>query len=849
MPDEHAEILYFPIRHHSPACAWHVQQVIAERRPHAILIEGPRDATPLIAHLSLPATHAPVAIYTTFVDTANQLGRTAAVTSDTVGQTSGKSSKSARSSKSDKSSASRFAAYYPLADYSPEFVAIRAGTTTGAAVRFIDLTFPEMVIAERGAASEDENSDQKRSPQARSLLDESYLRHSSYLKALCEKTGARDPDDLWDHLYETDFLTVETDEFLRRVETYCALSRADHSEETLAAEGHLAREAAMAREIAAEVANGPGLVLVVTGGFHTPALRERVTALLAQAPQSEAMQGGKKSGKRQTSEPQAIPGEAQTLLMRYGFAQLDRLNGYGSGMPAPAYYQRIWERLQQHPDDAAPVARVAAEVIVELGRLTRARGQGLSPADEIAALDLTCRLARFRNHAQPTREDMLDGIRSACVKGTADAEGAELLARVRKLLMGDMIGDLPPNVGVAPLVDDFRRSAAQHRLDISSLQPREAKLDIYKSVGHRAASRFFYRLDYLGIPFAKRTKGPDFVKGRDLAYMQEEWRYQWAPSVETTLTEQSLYGATLEEAAANLLQEKLSEDEDQGVGRRADVAASHLLNACRMGLQRFAPELLTRTAGLVAEDASVASLTRAADALVLLHRSREPLEAHNLSGVMEVARTAYIRACYLLPDLGNTPDEEEVATLDALNALPQVALSLDDDAMLHALRHDGLRALLANSQPGKGAAICGAGAGALYADGELTEDELITYVTGRLDLDGVAFLRGLLRTNRSIVWQSRQLLTALNATFCAWSSDRFIRQLPELRLAFSDLTARECDVVARNVAELVGATAVPSLVVAGATPDDLLLGATLDERLRATLERDGLLDVFVTVAR
>ena len=37
-----------PVRHHSPACAWHVDRLIRDLQPDAVLIEGPRDATRLI---------------------------------------------------------------------------------------------------------------------------------------------------------------------------------------------------------------------------------------------------------------------------------------------------------------------------------------------------------------------------------------------------------------------------------------------------------------------------------------------------------------------------------------------------------------------------------------------------------------------------------------------------------------------------------------------------------------------------------------------------------------------------------------------------------------------------------
>lgn len=794
-----AEILFFPIRHHSPACAWHLERLIDERAPRAILIEGPRDATALLSNIAHPATRAPIAIYTTFVDTANRLGRPSV----------------------DRAKPARFSAYYPLADYSPELVAIRKGMAAGAAVRFIDLTFPEMVLAEGGQQQE----------QARSLLDEHELRHSRFLKALCQRTGARDLDDLWDHLYETSFQQMSTDAFIKGVETYCALSRSDYSTEMLAAEAHLAREAAMAAEIATEAERGEGTILVVTGGFHTPGLKERLAAETKPAASYET-----------------IPGEAQTLLMRYGFAQLDRLNGYASGMPSPAFYQRVWEHLHDSKaSELLPASRAAAEFIVELGRVSREKAPGLSPADEIAALDQTRRLASFRNHPQPTREDLLDGIRSSFIKGSADAEGLQVLTQARILLAGDLIGDLPPDVGVAPLVDDFRRTAASLKLDISNLAPKETQLDLYRKAPHRAASHFFHRLRYLDVPFADCLKGPDFVTGRDLERITETWSYCWSPNTESKLTEQTLYGGTLEEASANLLLHGLDEAEAQGLGRRSDVTAIQLLHACRMGLQRFAPELLARTAALIAEDASFVSLVSTAEQLLLLHSSREPLEAHRLPGLTEIAGRAYQRACYLLPQLAAIGAQEEQASLDALNALQQVALSLGDSLQHHLLLRNGLRLLAEESVCNP--TIRGGAVGALHIDGQMSDEELVRRVSGQMEQDGPTFLRGLLATNRPCLWQTPGLLEDLNLAVCAWDESQFVALLPDLRLAFADLTAREADLVAQTIAQQVGAKAVPSLSISGATPEDLLLGAALNQRIAETLARDGLADFLQEAIR
>ena len=56
-------MLIFPIRHHSPAAALQVARLIRERRPRAVLIEGPADAEPLIPFLLDRETSPPVAVY------------------------------------------------------------------------------------------------------------------------------------------------------------------------------------------------------------------------------------------------------------------------------------------------------------------------------------------------------------------------------------------------------------------------------------------------------------------------------------------------------------------------------------------------------------------------------------------------------------------------------------------------------------------------------------------------------------------------------------------------------------------------------------------------------------------
>ncbi len=786
--DPGGRVVYLPVRHHSPACAWHVDRVIRDIRPDAVLIEGPRDATPLIPLLTHPTTRMPVAIYTTYVQRFRD-------------------DKRDPDHNGGPPDPARHAAYYPLCDYSPELAAIRAAAELGIPTRFIDLTFPEMVECGRRG----------RDARALSLFEERHLAHSELLRETCRRTGARDPDDLWDQLYELDAERKETTEFFRGVLAYCALARRDCAPEMLQMDGCAAREAAMAAAVA-EDSNSSRLV-VVTGGFHTVALPGTSPARPAPVKVDE--------------------NDALVALMRYGFEQLDRLNGYASGMPAPEFYQRAWEN--QPPTG----------LIVELARSARERKAGVSVADEIAALEQVRRLAALRGHARPSREDLLDGIRSVFIKGSDDIEGLPILALARKLMAGDRVGNVPAEAGVPPLVEDFRRTAARLGIELDRIEARDVSLDLYRKDRARQVSRFFHRLRFLSVPFAQWVSGPDYVAGKQLERITEVWKYRWAPGTESALIERSLYGSTLEEAAAGLVLEQFKEAESQGQGRRADEAARLLLEACRMGLHRHTATLLERTSRLVAEDGSFVSLVRAIEQILVLHVSREPLEAHHLGRIIEVADAAYYRACYLLPGLAGTAQSEEHEILAALNGLRQAALSLGDDANRRTMRHDRLAELIA--APGCPAVLRGAGAGLLFGDGVLAPEDLVLQFRGHLLSSseaghaGAAYLRGLLHTARSVLWLVPEVLVSLHQVFRDWEEDRFVEALPELRLAFADLTPRECDQVARRVAEVAGepeaGRSLSSGELEGFNEQDLMRGIAVNRQVLELLLQDGLEDV------
>ena len=150
-------ILYFPIRHHSPACAYHLKQAINAYRPDCILIEGPENAQEQIAVLAHKETKAPVALYYYYKDTKGLLSE-------------------------DKED---YRCYYPFLDCSPELVALREAEEKGIPARFIDLPYGEILIGtaeQEGLRSESEKQNYN---------DDYLLSRSQYLHRLCERTDRK----------------------------------------------------------------------------------------------------------------------------------------------------------------------------------------------------------------------------------------------------------------------------------------------------------------------------------------------------------------------------------------------------------------------------------------------------------------------------------------------------------------------------------------------------------------------------------------------------------------------------------------------------------------------------------
>ena len=496
--------LYFaPIRHHSPACAWAVRAMIREVKPTTVVIEAPVDFEDKIPLVLDADTKPPVAL----------------VAMVAVEDTKRRS-----------------AAYYPFCTHSPEYVAMQEAQALGAAIRFMDLPSADKAMTgrvERGKPV--------------SLADDRHFDANDYIRALCDKTLCRDGYELWDHLFEGRLGEDGWRGFFRDVGIYCAGLRAATPEQEIEASGDAAREAHMAHVLGGAL-NADGPVVVVLGGFHTPAL----------------------TGTLDVAAPKIGMETADGYLIRYGFRALDALNGYGAGLPQPGYYDRIW---QVEDRDA-----VAGDLISGFAAEMRRKGHSVSVPLQVEALRVATQLAALRGRSRPGRHDLFDGIRAAWTKGESGGRDA-WSERLAKYLGGTALGDIPASAGSPPLVEDIRARARSLRIDVSDGAERRRKLDIRRKPTHLAASRLFHALDLLEVPFARREAGPDFINNQRTDLLFEEWSHAWSPSTEARMIELSVHGDTLPSACIGHLMAARDALEEDGKGRDLPELFDKMLKA------------------------------------------------------------------------------------------------------------------------------------------------------------------------------------------------------------------------------------------------------------------------------
>ena len=480
-----ADVAVFGVRHHGPGSARAVGEALAELDPDAVLIEGAPELDTVAALAGRAEMVPPVAGLVYAVDEP------------------------------------RRSSFYPLADFSPEWVALRWALERGRPVRFCDL------------------------PAAHALaLDErDLLLGGDPIGTLAEAAGYDDPERWWEDVIEHRYHGAEI--FTAVMEAMAALrqAEADPSDAggadngragrrwAAAREHNERREAAMRKAIRAVLA-GAEKVAVVCGAWHAP-------ALLPESFPSAAADNARLRGLPKL--------KVAATWVPWTSALLAKRSGYGAGVDAPGWYRHL-----ATAPDAAPT-----RFLVKATRLLRARGHDVSPAGTVEAVRLAEGLAALRGRPGPGLGEVLDAAEAALAGGSA----VPLRLITTDLLVGHDLGCVPDDTPMVPLARDL--AAAQRRLRFRpEAAAKPIELDLRNDT-HRQRSQLLHRLAILGIDWGQAAD-----TGRTGGTFKEAWVLQWHPAFEVALVEASAAGTTIEAAAVATLTDAGARASDPG-----DVAA------------------------------------------------------------------------------------------------------------------------------------------------------------------------------------------------------------------------------------------------------------------------------------
>ena len=223
-----AEVRIFGIRHHGPGSARRLIEALDEWRPSLVLIEGPSDASDLLAMLADQAMSPPVALL--------------AYAAEDPGH----------------------AVFWPFARFSPEYQAACWAAGNRAAMRFIDIPAAWRLAKKADDVQSSPEDSTSWAPHAPDGIERDPI------GALATAGGYEDGESWWRDVIEEN--PAPGPVFAAVAEAITALREA-----ALPAQGQEAlREAHMRLEIAKAAKEASGPIAVVCGAWHAPALEAKV---------------------------------------------------------------------------------------------------------------------------------------------------------------------------------------------------------------------------------------------------------------------------------------------------------------------------------------------------------------------------------------------------------------------------------------------------------------------------------------------------------------------------------------------------------------------------------------------
>lgn len=711
----------FGVRHHGPGSARSLLRALGQLRPQCVLIEGPPDAQEMIPYAGKAELLPPVAILVHAVDSPKD------------------------------------AVYYPFAEFSPEWQAIKWALAAGVPVRFMDLpqwhripieaarvkALTEAMLAK---AAEAKDGDPAAGAEIPKEATAAASADRDPLGQLAKAAGFDDGERWWEHVVEHNrdgdlgiFAAIKD-----------AMAELRQGRTSPRDEDEPLREAWMRRTIREAKKEGFENIAVICGAWHAPALDTEATT--------------KKADDQLLSGLPKVKTSATWVPWTYD--RLTFASGYGAGVHSPGWYEHLWKR-ERHIIEAW-MTRAAT--------LLRGHDIDCSSAHVIEAVRLSATLATMRGRPLADLSDIADATRSVfCFD-------SDLPMRLigRELLVGHRLGELPDDVPMVPLQQDLQRLQKSLRLKPEALE-RVLDLDL-RNENDRERSYLLHRLRLLGIDWGT----PEPHAGGKGTF-REGWKLRWEPDFAVRLIEAGVLGTTIVQAAAAKLRQLAVASND------LRVLAGYLQDAMLAELGDAAGDLVRQIESAAAVAADVTLLMETLPQLAKLLRygnvrqTDETLVGEIVNGIVPRVTAGLGAAVASLNDDAAAAMEQHLrATHAAIELLDTPAHTADwVECLRRVLNSDSVHGL-----------VRGRAARLLLDAGKIQTEEIarrlsLTLSRGNDPAQGARWLEGFLSGSGLLLIHDEKLLGLIDAWVAEIDPAIFQELLPLLRRTFTTFPAGE----------------------------------------------------------
>ncbi len=754
------KIVYFPVKHHSPIVSFQLSKLIKEYSPEIILIEGPSNINSIKEKLFTKNVKMPLAFYS--------------ISNEEIEYEDEGTGKK-------KKEIIRDAVYYPFAEFSPEYIAMKEGLKNNIRTEFIDLHYINL---------------KKYYTNYEKIVNDNYIAYSKYINLLTQKLGLKNFNELWENYFETAYHDKTPNKFISDFYSFCYYSRKTYDIETLINEGNIAREIYMVSKII-EHSKNYNKILVVTGGFHTPSLIKLI------------------QDHKELQFKLKDKGTIDNYIIPYSYDRIDERSGYKSGIIFPTYHNELLKKLlnfnKENSDFNSPYEETIISFLHKLHKELKKGGESGTIVNKMEAIRVMNELKYLRNKKSVTTKEMIDSIITSYAKGDDNIQ--HIMISLNKVLTGQKRGYYPYTKEDSPILMNFHDNLQKNRLEESHEIKR---IDIYptKTDSQKKKSIFLHKLVFLNIYFANlivknykqlgnysnneqvysSTEGKGNFLNDNNTYLAELWEYSLKVNTYESLVEASLYGATIDEAILNKFEKLWRET------RLFKTAVSLYINMLKLEIKLNHNEKFIELKNILENDMLLSSLTTGFVSLHNFMKVENNKNNHKFNEIYENTFNKIIKLLYFIDTLAT---EEENQFSSDLKTIYSIIVDNNEflEEFLELITSLKIK-LFDNIQ------VLGSIDGILYNSKLFTEEDILIYfiqiVNGVNNGENIAkYLKGIFLVSREIFILNNEFIKELNKFFTTITEDEFLEIIPNLKQVFTFFSPTEQGKIAKNIASIL----------------------------------------------